>query len=191
MDFRSSTMKKKILDGECRPKNAPNGRSKPAAHPPTKAEWKVLFDAVVASGLRPAVLSTHPGYSDIFVPVIRACNGSDLRLIYGCTANNLNYKGLMQLCDQIFDSLIITQQACESIETRSRRQALSANWYAYRTGRVTASKLYEVCHTRLESPSESLVKSICMPHVGKPSTPPNKIWAGEGSRGTFEIQKPK
>ncbi|KAH8028142.1 hypothetical protein HPB51_013476 [Rhipicephalus microplus] len=127
MNFCSSTMKKKILDGECRPKNAPKGSSKPAAPPPTKAELKVLFDAVVASGLRPAVLSTHPDYSDMFVPVIRACNGSDFCLIYDCTAKNLSYKDLMQLCDQIFDSLIITQQACESIENRTRSQALSAN----------------------------------------------------------------
>ncbi|KAH9379543.1 hypothetical protein HPB48_004256 [Haemaphysalis longicornis] len=127
MDFSSSTMKKKILDGECRPKNTPNGRPKPAAPPPTKAEWKVLFDAVVASGLRPAVLSTHPDYSDMFVPAIRACNGSDLRLIYDCTAMNLDYEGLMQLCEQIFDSLVITEQACESIESRTRSQALSAN----------------------------------------------------------------
>lgn len=174
MDFSSSTMKKKILDGECRPKNTPNGRPKPAAPPPTKAEWKVLFDAVVASGLRPAVLSTHPDYSDMFVPAIRACNGSDLRLIYDCTAKNLDYEGLMQLCEQIFDSLVITEQACESIESRTRSQALSANWFAYRTGRVTASKLYDVCHTRLESPSVSLLKSICMPHADKPSTPPMK-----------------
>ncbi|KAH9361471.1 hypothetical protein HPB48_004586 [Haemaphysalis longicornis] len=174
IDFSSSTMKKKVLDGECRPKNTPNGRPKPAAPPPTKAEWKVLFDAVVASGLRPAVLSTHPDYSDMFVPAIRACNSSDLRLIYDCAAKNLDYEGLMQLCEQIFDSFVITEQACESIESRTRSQALSANCYAYRTGRVTASKLYDVCHTRLESPLASLLKTICMPHADKPSTPPMK-----------------
>ncbi|KAH7972360.1 hypothetical protein HPB52_011456 [Rhipicephalus sanguineus] len=164
MNFSSSTMKEKILNGECRPKNTPNGRPKPAAPPHTKAEWKVLFDAVVASGLRPVVLSTHPDYSDMFVPAIRACNASDLRLIYDCTAKNLDYKDLMQLRDQIFDSLVITEQACETIEARRRSQALSANWYAYRTGRVTASKLDDVCHTRLESPSvivPALVGSLC------------------------------
>ncbi|KAL1457228.1 hypothetical protein MTO96_027706 [Rhipicephalus appendiculatus] len=127
-------------------------------------------------GLRPAVLSTYADYSDMFVPAIRVCNGSDLRLIYDCTAKNLDYKDLMQLCDQIFDSLVITEQACESIETRTRSQALSSSWYAYRTGRVTASKLYDVCHARLESPSASLLKSICMPHADKPSTPPMKYW---------------
>ncbi|KAH7973135.1 hypothetical protein HPB52_021794 [Rhipicephalus sanguineus] len=93
MDFSSSTMKK-ILDGECRPKNTPNGRSSLRHLPQQK--WNG-----------------------------RACNGSDLRLIYDCTAKNSDYKDLMQLCDQIFDSLVITKEACESIETRS--QALSAN----------------------------------------------------------------
>ncbi|KAL3235891.1 hypothetical protein MRX96_022321 [Rhipicephalus microplus] len=80
----------------------------------------------------------------MFVPVIRACNGSDLRLIYDCTAENLNYKDLMQLCDQIFDSLIITQQACESIETRTRSQALSANRRFKRWSRVLHTSSHAV-----------------------------------------------
>ncbi|XP_075734674.1 uncharacterized protein LOC142775953 [Rhipicephalus microplus] len=100
MDFSSSTMKKMILDGECRSRNTPNGRSKLAAPSPTKAEWKVLYDVVAVSGLHPAILSTHPDYSDMFVPVIRACNSSNFRLICDCPAKNLDYKDLMQLCER-------------------------------------------------------------------------------------------
>ncbi|KAL3195290.1 hypothetical protein MRX96_015769 [Rhipicephalus microplus] len=100
MDFSSSTMKKMILDGECRSRNMPNGQSKLAAPSLTKAEWKVLYDVVAVSGLHPAILSTHPDYSDMFVPVIRACNSSNFRLIYDCPAKNLDYKDLMQLCER-------------------------------------------------------------------------------------------
>ncbi|KAL3177308.1 hypothetical protein MRX96_009990 [Rhipicephalus microplus] len=97
MVFSSSTMKKMILDGECRSSNTPNVTS---------------------------------------LPVVRACNCYDFHLIYDCTAKNLDYKDLMQLYDQIFDSLVIMQQACESIQIRTRSQALSVNWVQPLSGAI-------------------------------------------------------
>ncbi|KAH9382098.1 hypothetical protein HPB48_022030 [Haemaphysalis longicornis] len=75
-------------------------------------------------------------------------------------------------CAKIFARLEISEKACQAIEKRTRKQALSVNWFAYRAGRITASTLYDVCHTSVSAPSLSLVKRICAPHGISVSAPP-------------------
>lgn len=57
-----------------------------------------------------------------------------------------------------FDGLEISEQACEAIERRTRKQAQSPNWFDYRACQITASTVYDVCALSL-----SLVKRICAP----------------------------
>lgn len=66
---------------------------------------------------------------------------------------------------------MISEQAVCSIERRTRNQALSTTWFSYRTGRVTASTLYDVCHTRMQAPSLSLIKRMCHAQRNKLAVP--------------------
>lgn len=169
MDFSSATMKKRRLDENlCVPPQLPAKKSAP---PPTEDEWSAFFGAVTASGLRPAVLSTKPEYSSLYMPAVRTCNGADLRLLYDQAAVKKSYEELIEQCEKTFSSLEINEAAINSIEQRTRNQAKSTNWFAYRTGRITASTLYDVCHTQFYAPSKSLINRICFPNSKELSVP--------------------
>lgn len=51
----------------------------------------------------------------------------------------------------------------KNVEKLTREQVLSKEWFMYRSGRITASKMKAACHTDPANPSVSLVNSICYP----------------------------
>ncbi|XP_064487680.1 uncharacterized protein LOC135399876 [Ornithodoros turicata] len=172
MDFASASMKKRRLDGDAASPCELKAVTRTRAPPPTKQEWEKFFDCLIASGLRPAVSSTDPRYSDLFVPAVRTCNGADLRRLYDPSTSSLTtYSEVLEHCDNIFKTLTINDKAIRTIEKMTRNQAKSAHWFTFRMGRVTASSLYDVCHTQLGYPSMSLIKKICSSQSDKVSTP--------------------
>lgn len=48
---------------------------------------------------------------------------------------------------------------------------MGTQWFEQRAGHVTASTLYDVCHTSIDTPSCSLTRHICYPHENKVITP--------------------
>jgi len=46
-------------------------------------------------------------------------------------------------------------------------QIKSNLWFAYRAGRITASKMKSACHTDPSYPSQALIKAIVYPEVYK------------------------
>ena len=44
-------------------------------------------------------------------------------------------------------------------------QSNSKLWFSMRAGRVTASTFYAACHTRIEKPAMSVLRSICVPNA--------------------------
>jgi hypothetical protein len=80
-------------------------------------------------------------------------------MLWNCrTAIYLIYK-----CEEVFESLTITNEQARNIEASTRDQAQSKTWFRYRAGRVTASKFKAAAHTDLSQPSQYLIKSICYP----------------------------
>ena len=57
----------------------------------------------------------------------------------------------------------ITETQITEVEKLTRQQALDKKWFECRSGRITASKMYAVCHTDTYIPSHSLIKSISYP----------------------------
>lgn len=51
------------------------------------------------------------------------------------------------------------------MEEKTREQASSRLWFCMRTGRITASKFKNACHTDPACPSHSLIMSICHPEM--------------------------
>ena len=64
-------------------------------------------------------------------------------------------------------SVSLTSRLKKNIEKILRAQSTSKEWYLFRAGRVTASRMKAVCSTPLERPSPSLVKTICYRHTTK------------------------
>ena len=73
----------------------------------------------------------------------------------------LNCTELFRECKRILaEELIITKGEADYLEHSTTLQSRSAVWFAHRKGRITASKFKDVCHTRIASPSKSVVHSI-------------------------------
>lgn len=106
-----------------------------------------------------AILSLISEHNSVFVPPVRA-----LRLLssYFCTDYmTLSLEDLLIISKQL--SIEVTQSECVQVEQETRQQSRQLAWFDYRAGRVTASRLYAVCHTSVVKPSVSLLKSVCYP----------------------------
>lgn len=57
----------------------------------------------------------------------------------------------------------LTLEDCSSIEISTKMQAKTQNWFLYRTGRITASRVKDVCSVKSSYSNKSLIKSICYP----------------------------
>ena len=56
------------------------------------------------------------------------------------------------------------------IEKDTQNQAKGSGFFTHRAGRIGASLSGAVCHTNPAQPSQSLIKSICYPHLFKINT---------------------
>lgn len=80
--------------------------------------------------------------------------------IYKDENSLLNLKELVYLGSKLDFSL--TLEDC-SIESSTKMQSKSKDWFLYKTGRITASKVKGVCSVKSISSNISLLKSICYP----------------------------
>ena len=60
-------------------------------------------------------------------------------------------------CNEIFESILISQDEALTIEIQTRSQSKSQKWYEIRAGRITASVMKDACRTNLDIPSLSLI----------------------------------
>ncbi|CAN7950895.1 unnamed protein product [Ixodes pacificus] len=168
MDFSSSVMKKRRLSHEVTP--LPPKQVRVRAPAPSEDEWKVLFDNVTNSGLRPAVAATDPRYSDMYVPKISSCTASYLLQLFDHNACDLTWEELQAKTASLAELLEMDDSTIVAIEQKTRRQSDSVLWYKYRSGRITASNFRSICHTSLADPSKSLLERICYPQRNRFST---------------------
>ena len=86
-----------------------------------------------------------------------------LSALFDPSAMDFPYCDLLKKCEEVFESLMITNEQARNIEVSTRDQVQSKTWFRYRAGRVTASKFKAAAHTDLSQPSQSLIKCICYP----------------------------
>ena len=131
--------------------------------PPTDAELTSLFQALSLSGTKPAILSLISEHASAYVPKSQ----QDIfpqplsTLVDYPACIGLSYDKHVTVCSN--KSIVITQTMAESIERSTKDQSKAKPWYSYRAGHVTASKMKQVCRTRIEKPSRSLLQFICYP----------------------------
>ena len=69
----------------------------------------------------------------------------------------VNYGELIEHCQSCFDAVNVSVEEAKAVEKASRKQAQDRQWFAFRAGRITASKLKAVTRTDISQPSSSLV----------------------------------
>ena len=60
----------------------------------------------------------------------------------------------------MFESMKVDQSDADYLAHSASLQAESLLWYEHRQGRLTSSKFRSICHTTIDSPSQSLINSI-------------------------------
>ena len=80
-----------------------------------------------------------------------------LKNLYLDACLNMPFQDLQKKCNEIFESISISQDEALNIESQTRSQSKSQKWYERRAGRITASVMKEACRTNLDIPSLSLI----------------------------------
>ncbi|XP_069139431.1 uncharacterized protein [Argopecten irradians] len=133
---------------------------------PTAEELQKFYRTIYSDECKPALLSLVPEYSQHYIPKV-------LSKKYPMVLSELRDEQFLQVerdqlikhCEKVMQEMKITTEEVRNVEELTREQAKSREWFRFRTGRVTASKMRNVCRASLENPSQSLVKSICYPDV--------------------------
>ena len=72
----------------------------------------------------------------------------------------MSYLDLLNVCESI--QIQITGEISKAVEKETNYSKL---WYTHRAGRVIASHMKAICHTKVANPSQSLIKSVCYPEA--------------------------
>ena len=133
---------------------------------PTNQDVSDFYTALSKCGSKPARLSIISPYSKNYVPkLLNDTYPKILTELYDLNTVDKNYLELSKICENI--ELSVTQEQAATVERETRCQSEDRSWFQFRAGRITASKIYSVCHTRTDLPSQSLIKSICYPESYK------------------------
>ncbi|CAC5404737.1 unnamed protein product [Mytilus coruscus] len=63
--------------------------------------------------------------------------------------------------EDVFDTIEVTDEEAANCENDTRYQSKCKQWFSFRSGRITASRMKAVCRTPINNPSKSLLKDIC------------------------------
>ena len=71
------------------------------------------------------------------------------------------FQDLKTKCNEIFESISISQDEALNMESQTRSQGKRQKWHELRAGRITASVMKKACRTNLDIPSLSSIKKNC------------------------------
>ena len=92
--------------------------------------------------------------------------------LYATSNCGLSYSELLKKCQELHAKVIQEQADCADAQTRDR--AAWKEWCAFRSGRITASKMKQACRTNPDQLWWSLVQSVCYLTACKLSTAATK-----------------
>jgi len=135
---------------------------------PMKSEIDKFYEQLNDCHHKAAILSLIPPYSDNYMCKTVEYVVPSLNSLYDVNSANLSLSELITLAE-VADYTVKDSES-ELIELATRGQSKNSNWYTYRTGRITASKMKSSCLTKINNPSVSLLKAICYPEENRFST---------------------
>lgn len=80
----------------------------------------------------------------------------------------LDYAELINKCNEV--DVQLSEEQINQIEKDTQDRAKGSGFFRHRAGRIGASMSGAVCHSDPTQPSQSLIKSICYPHLYKVNT---------------------
>ena len=165
IDFTSSKTKKNKLDSSISGHSVESCTPSPQKHnqipSPTDDEINKFFQKLNISESSASVLSVTKPYNNKFVPKELEIKSRPLSELKTPECVNMNAHELRTKCAGV--QIAITAEDADLIERSTRKQAKSKSWFRYRAGRITASNMKAACRTNPDSPSKSLINSICYP----------------------------
>ena len=152
---------------------------------PSDNKLHAFFHNLSLAKSKPAVLSIVQPYSTSYKPKSTAdIYPSILTNLYDPKFIDLNYMELLQKAREI--NLVVTPDQQQAVEEATREQANSCVWFRFRSGRITASKMFTTIHTNMNMPAVSLIKSVCYPQ--KISAEPAN-WGCDHEKGALKVYK--
>lgn len=126
IDFASSKMKKKMLDGQ-QPRRHQTARNEVQAATPS--EWAHFLSVCSTSTSRPTVLSLEDEYANRYIPV--ATRFPEVIL----TNNHMStapppWDKILQDCNAVAERLRVSPEVAAAVEEQTKEQARSALWFA-------------------------------------------------------------
>lgn len=127
---------------------------------PTPVEMNDFYVALSQCEHRPALLSLISPFSEGYV-TRTLLNIRPLNDLFNKGYISFTIGELQTMAESV--DVSITDSDVESVEMMTRGQSTCKDWFTYRAGRITASKLKDACCTDLCKPSVTLLKAVCYP----------------------------
>ncbi|CAC5403234.1 unnamed protein product [Mytilus coruscus] len=180
IDFTSAKTKKRKLDqaiAEDSPvTSGPKQRKLPTVKEPSTQDLNNFFSSLSRTGTRPVILSLVPQFAHMYRPkVLDRKYPTVLSELYTENCGSLQSNELLKQCEEVFHTIKVTEEEAKNCELATRDQAKAKQWFNFRIGRITASRVKRVCRTALDKPSKSLIKDICYP-ISKTFTSKATTW---------------
>lgn len=168
INFASAKSQKRKFDETFTCTNSNNvkkpsvSRTTCAVSDPSAEEMSLFYESLYKTGVKCAVLSLIPPYADEYVPEsIKKKYPMVLTELRNEKTFQLNYMELLDECAKI--NIRVNQNEADAVQLATSDQANSKQWFSFRSGRITASRMKAVCSTDLTNPSQTLVKAVCYP----------------------------
>lgn len=133
---------------------------------PSQEELDDLYDTLSKCKIKPVCLSLEEPYADAFLSETRDI--SSVLDLFDPKYLELDYITLLKECHHV--KINISAEQVKLIEKSTVEQAKNNAFFRHRSGRIGASKCHAATHTNPAQPSQSLIKSICYPHLFRFST---------------------
>ena len=140
IDFRSLQLKRKCIEtalitsltNHLHEKNLP--KKKILIEKPSETELSTFYSSLMQSEKNPAILGILPGFADKFKLDAIQYGEKLLIKLYSEKLVNLSFEDLLVKCNNIYETITITQKEALHIESQTRNQAKSGKWYELRAG---------------------------------------------------------
>jgi len=102
-----------------------------------------------------------PGYSKQLVNMSNPSLPQPLTSIFDESYKSLAYNKLLAKSEEVINSMKLTEAEVKAVFEETKEQSESETWFSYRAGRVTASLMGDVCHSKDEMPPLQLIQKVC------------------------------
>ena len=133
---------------------------------PTRSEMDLFYSELSKCETKAVALSLIKPHAEAFVKKSR--NVPTVSDFFDRKYLAFSYPDLLTACSKV--KIQLSESDMLQIEQDTRSQAKGSGFFKHRAGRIGASLSGAVCHTNPALPSQSLIKSICYPHLFKVTT---------------------